>query len=254
MQRIELRNGGEPVPRDSGVAAERRVTLVFPATSAEYEEARVEVGSGATAPAGGRYVLTTDEQRRAWGLPDLANGAPAPDTAPGEPGAAAGPDPVPVVDPAEALDLLFEDDAGRSGDAAAVKEAGDGSGGGAAGTRRSGRTAPVQFVNLKHDLGPIPEDLRATFRELCRQTRIDGLLESIDALIEPLERSVVPDLEAARLGIEALRRREVTPERLGDAWRRGPAGRAGGACRPDLLGDREAPAEARQRPRPARFL
>ena len=224
MQRIELRNGVEPAPRDSGVAAERRVTLVFPATSTEYEEARVEVGSGAAAaPAGGRYVLTTDEQRRAWGLPDLANGAAAPDTVPGEPGAAEGPDPVPVVDPAEALDLLFEDDAGRSGDAAAVKEAGDGSGGGAAGTRRGGRTDPVQFVNLKHNRGPIPEDLRATFSELCRQTRIDGLLESIDALIEPLERSVVPDLEAARRGIEALRRREVTPERLGDPGGEDPA-------------------------------
>ena len=56
------------------------MTLVFPATSAEYEEARVEVGSGvAAAPAGGRYVLTTDDQRRAWGLLDLANGAAAPD-------------------------------------------------------------------------------------------------------------------------------------------------------------------------------
>ena len=224
MQRIELRNGGEPVPRDSGVAPERRVTLMFPATSAEYEEARVEVGSGAAAaPAGGHYVLTTDEQRRAWGLPDLANGTAAPDTAPGEPGAAAGPDPVPVVDPAEALELLFEDDAGRSGAAATVKEAGDGGGAGAAGTRRRGRIDPAPFVNLKHNRGPIPEDLRATFSELCRQTRIDGLLESIDALIEPLERSVVPDLEAARLGIEALRRREVTPERLGDPGGEDPA-------------------------------
>ena len=170
MQRIVLRNGGEPVPRDSRVAAERRVTLVFPATSAEYEEARVEVGSGpAAAAAGGRYVLTTDEQRRAWGLPDLANGAAAPGTAPGEPGAAAGLDPVPVVDLAGALDLLFEDDAGRSGDAAAAKEAGDGGGGGAAGTRRRGRTDPAPFVNLKHNRGPVPEDLRATFSELCRQ-------------------------------------------------------------------------------------
>ena len=224
MQRIELRNGGEPLPHDSGVAAERRVTLVFPATSAEYEEARVEVGSGAVAPAGGRYVLTTDEQRRAWGLPDLANGSAAPDTVPGEPGAAKGPDPVPVVDPAEALDLLFEDDAGRSGAAAAVKEAGgDGGDGGAAGTRRRGRPDPAPFVNLKHNRGPIPEDLRAAFSGLCRQTRIDGLLESIDALIEPLEGSVVPDLEAARRAIEALRRREITPERLGDPGGEDPA-------------------------------
>ena len=223
MQRIELRNGGEPRPRDSGVAAERRVTLVFPATSAEYEEARVEVGSGAAAPSVGRYVLTTDEQRRAWGLPDLANGAAAPDTAAGEPGAAEGPDPVPVVDAAEALDLLFEDDADRSGDAAAVKKAGDAGGGAAAGAHRRNRTDPVPFVSLKHNRGPIPEDLRAAFSELCRQTRIDGLLKSIDALIEPLERSAAPDLEAARLGIETLRRREVTPERLCDPGGEDPA-------------------------------
>ena len=128
-----------------------------------------------------------------------------------------------MVDPAEAIDLLFEDDAGRSGDAAAVKEAGDGGGGSAAGARRRGRTDPAPFVNLKHNRGPIPEDLRAAFSELYRQTRIDGLLESIDALFEPRERSVVPDLEAARLGIEALRRREVTPERLGDPGGEDPA-------------------------------
>ncbi len=224
MQRIELRNGGGPTPRDSGDAADRRVTLVFPATSAEYEEARVEVGAGAAAaPAGGRYVLTTDEQRRAWGLPDLANGSAGGDAASGEPGAAEGPAPVPVVDPAEALDLLFEDDAGRSGDAAAVKEAGDGGGGGAAGTRRRGRIDPAPFVNLKHGRGPIPDDLRVTFGELCRQTRIDELLQSIDAFIDPLERSAVPDLEAARRGVEALRRREVTPERLGDPAGEDPA-------------------------------
>ena len=210
----------------------------------------------AAAPAGGRYVLTTDEQRRAWGLPDLANGAAVPntgrDTAPGEPGAAEGPDPVPV-DPAEALDLLFEDDADPSGDAAAAKAVGDGGSGGAAGARQCGRTDPAPFVSLKHNHGPIPDDLRAAFGELCRQPRIDGLLRSIYALMEPLEQSAVPDLEAASREVEALRRREVRPD--GSATgRRGPGGRAGGARRQDMLGDREAPAEARQGPRPARFL
>ena len=72
-------------------------------------------------------------------------------------------------------------------------------------------------MNLKHGRGPIPDDLRAAFRELCRQTPIDGLLQSIEALIEPLERSAVPDLEAVRRRIEALRRREVT--RNGSATR-----------------------------------
>ena len=36
-------------------------------------------------------------------------------------------------------------------------------------------------------------------------------------MIATLERSVVPDLEAARIEVAALRRREVTRERLGDA-------------------------------------
>ena len=57
-----------------------------------------------------------------------------------------------------------------------------------------------------------PRDLR----ELCRQPHIDGLVESLDELIEPLERSVTPGLEGAGREIAALRRREVAPERLGE--------------------------------------
>ena len=186
------------------------------------------------------------DDRRAAGLPDLANGPAGSDIASGRPGAAEGPGPVPVVDPAEALDVLFEDDADRSDAAAGAKEAGDGGGGARPGAGRRGRTDPVPCVNLKHGRGDTPDDLRVAFRELCRQPRIDGLLQPIDALIEPLERSAVPDLEAARRGVEALRRREVAPERLGDPRGEGPGGRAGGAGRHDVLSDREAPAEAGQ--------
>ena len=41
-------------------------------------------------------------------------------------------------------------------------------------------------MNLKHDRGPIRDHIRATFRELCRQPRIDGLLESSDKAIATL--------------------------------------------------------------------
>ena len=86
-------------------------------------------------------------------------------------------------------------------------------------------------MNLKHDRGPIPDHIRATFRELCGQSRIDGLLESVDKLIATLEGSVVSDLEAARTEVAALRRQEVTRERLGDA---------GGADPEDEQADRVA--------------
>ena len=97
MQRIVLRNEDERT--GPGTEAERRVTLVFPASVTEYEQARVEVETsprppdetkpadpdedGGVTPAGedgvataetsgaGYYVVTSDSQRRAWGLPDL---------------------------------------------------------------------------------------------------------------------------------------------------------------------------------------
>ena len=51
--------------------------------------------------------MTSDSQRRAWGLPDLANGMAAPDAAPGGVDTIEGHDAVRVVDSAEAVDLLF---------------------------------------------------------------------------------------------------------------------------------------------------
>ena len=93
MQKIVVKNEDKRTASDSGAADDRRVTLVFPATSDEYKEARAEVEScpqaadeartgdrggdervtpageerAATAepPAGGYYVVTTDGQRRA---------------------------------------------------------------------------------------------------------------------------------------------------------------------------------------------
>ena len=238
-----MMNEDERTAPDSGAAEDRRVSLVFPATSDEYKQARAEVepcplaadeartgdpgadervtpagedrAATAETPAGGRYVVTTDEQRRAWGLPNLENGAAAPDIASGDPDTRETPDPVPVMDPDEAIELLFGDGVNPSADPALVN--------GAVGDvfadaieARRGRAGPGPVVNLKHDRGPIPAPVRATFRELCRQPRIDRLLESLDELIEPLERSVAPGLEAARREVAALRRREVTPERLGE--------------------------------------
>ena len=139
MRTIVLRNDDERTPGDSSAGEERRVTLFFPVTGDEYKQTRAAVegvtpvgeeGSGpAGTPAGGRYVVTTDQQRREWGLADLANG-PGGAAAPGDPDAMERSGAVSVVDSADALDLLFEDGAG--GDVAAA----------AAGGRRCGRTRP----------------------------------------------------------------------------------------------------------------
>ncbi|MCY4509001.1 MAG: hypothetical protein OXG35_18900 [Acidobacteria bacterium] len=102
---------------------------------------------------GGYYVVTTDSQRRAWGLPDLAKEAGARDTAPRNVDAVERHHVVPVVDPAEAMDLLFEDGGnesdGQDGDGRAI------------GVRRSVRPDAVPVVNLKHGRGPVPDDVRA---------------------------------------------------------------------------------------------
>ena len=245
MQKIVLKNEDKRTDPDSGAAEERRVKLVFPATSDEYKQARAEVescfqaadeartgdrggdervtsaeedGGAATAepPAGGYYVVTTDAQRRAWSLPDLEHEAAAPDTAPGDPDTRETPEPVPVMDPDEAIEVLFGDGANPSADPALVNGAVGEIFADAIEARRRGRAGPGPVVNLKHDRGPIPAPVHATFQELCRQPRIHNLLESLDELIEPLERSVAPGLKAARREVAALREREVTPERLGE--------------------------------------
>ena len=241
MRKIVLKNEDKRAEPNVGAADDRRVTLVFPATSDEYKQAQAEVESqaasegrtgdrggdehvppagedrGATAEttAGGYYVVTTDAQRRAWSLPDLENEAADPDT-PGGTDTRETPDPVPVMDPDEAIEVLFGDGANPSVDSPLVNGAVGQIFAGAIEARRGERAGPRPVVNLKHDRGPIPAPVYATFRELCRQPRIDGLLESLDELIEPLERSVAPGLEAAGREVAALRRREITPERLGE--------------------------------------
>ena len=174
MRTIVLRNDDERTPGDSSAGEERRVTLFFPVTGDEYKQTRAAVegvtpvgeeGSGpAGTPAGGRYVVTTDQQRREWGLADLANGPGGDAAAPGDPDAMERSGAVSVVDSADALDLLFEDGAG--GDVAAA----------AAGGRRCGRTRPGAFVNLKHGRVRVPDHVLAVFGELCRPGRIDSLL------------------------------------------------------------------------------
>ena len=126
MQRIALRNEDERTAPDSGAGAERRVILVFPASVTEYEQARVEVeasprppvetkpddrdedvtpagGDGAATaetPGDGYYVVTSDSQRRAWGLPDLANETAAHGSARRDADTIERHDRVPVVNPA----------------------------------------------------------------------------------------------------------------------------------------------------------
>ncbi|MCY4510427.1 MAG: AAA family ATPase, partial [Acidobacteria bacterium] len=145
------------------------------------------------------------------------------DTAPADVDTVERHDAVPVVDPAEAMDLLFENGGNESDD-----EDGDG---GAIASRRSGRPDPAPVVNLKHGRGPIPDDVLAVFRELCRQPKVDGVLELIDAAVAPLETAAVQELEEAHREVAALRQEEVTPERLGGA---------GGAAASDEAADRIA--------------
>ena len=108
MRTIVLRNDDERTPGNSSAGEERRVTLFFPVTGDEYKQTRAAVegvapggeeGSGpAGTPVGGRYVVTTDQQRREWGLPDLANGPGGDAAAPGDPAAMERAGAVSVVD------------------------------------------------------------------------------------------------------------------------------------------------------------
>ncbi len=208
MRTIVLRNDDERTPGNSSAGEERRVTLFFPVTGDEYKQTRAAVegvtpggeeGSGpAGTPVGGRYVVTTDQQRREWGLPDLANGPGGDAAAPGDPAAMERAGAVSVVDFADALDLLFEDGAGGDVAAALVDGAGGDVVAAAAGGRRCGRTRPGAFVNLKHGRVRVPDHVLAVFGELCRQGRIDSLLKSLDGLIKPLERMLASGLGSIR--------------------------------------------------------
>ena len=195
MRRIVVGEDRPGHEKDAGsTPAGGQVTLVFPETGSEYEQARADVETlaqtpGRTArrrrrkavaqardpiattekPVDGCYVVTTDKQRRAWGLPDLAAAAGG-EADRAEPGATQGRDAVAVVDPSDAVPFLLGNAPQRPDRRRDRADAG--------GTRarpgraRQGRPdAPT--VNLKQNRGPLPADLRTAFggwRAWCAKT------------------------------------------------------------------------------------
>ena len=239
------------------------VTLVLPETRAEYEEARAEVGRLAREAGGGEagrpadthgtngtyavtgagcWVVTTQDQRRAWGLPDLGGVASVPVRARDDLQRAWNRGAVPLVDADDAVRLLAGNDAGKQTDD-------DDDTYGANGARAFGPEQPEhaasEFVNLKH--GRIPAHVRETFDELTARPRIDALVGSLDELLGPLEREMLPRLEQTRRELASLRpllQRELAPERLHaprDAGQRaGGALHLGGGLHPLLRRARRA--------------
>ena len=202
------------------------VTLMLPETPGEYERARAQVerlardadggeaaGSAESEttgmngmPGADRWVVTTGEQRRAWGLPDLDSDAAVLARTCEDLRRAWSRDAVPLVDAGDAVRLL----AGNNDED-----------GGGEGTRafepRCPEHSAAEFVNLKHDYGPIPAHVREAFDELSGRSRFDLLLNAIDEVLGPLERETLPRLEETRREVGALRpllQRELAPERL----------------------------------------
>ena len=221
MQRIVFRADDERTEQGGGkdsaaaVTASRHVTLVFPATRAEYEQARAGVegtvrhgdetlpGLVPAAPTEGvDYVATTDAQRRAWSLPDLTCAGREDD------GAA-----VAVMAPCDAIRTLLGGDA-RGPDSrpeGAVRppgtEAADG------GVQRS----VADIVNLKEGRGHIPPGTRQAFDELSGATRLDAARGKLGAAIELLERKTLPALERSHHTIETLYEWPISRQRLSEA-------------------------------------
>ena len=156
-------------------------------------------------------MVTSSEQRRAWGLPDLGGGATVPVRTGENLRQARSRDAVPLVDVDDAIPLLVGNGAGRQ---AGVDDD--------IGGRREFEPprrdhAAAEVVNLRHDRGPILGHVRRTFDELSGRARIDALLDRLDKVLGPLERETLPELEDTRREIEALRpllQRELAPERL----------------------------------------
>ena len=213
MQRIVFRADDERTEPGGGndsvaaVTATRHVTLVFPATRAEYEQVRAAgerivrrsdetfLGLVPTAPAGGAdYVATTDAQRRARSLPDLTCAGREDD------GAA-----VAVMAPCDAIRTLLGGDA-RVPDArpeGAVPPAG------AEAVEGSARLSVTDIVNLKEGRGRIPPGSRQAFDELSRATQLDAARGKLGAAIELLERKTLPTLERSHHTIETLSQRPI---------------------------------------------
>ena len=253
MRRIVLgaedtRVGDGRVTGATGATTSVGVTLILPETRGEYERARAEVesldrgaveneaaGSADTdgtdgmdaTPGAGRWVVTTGEQRRAWGLPDLGDAAAVLARTYEDLRRAWSRGAVPLVDTDDAVRLLAGNGAGRRADAE------DGAGGGE-GARAFGPVRPehaaTELVNLKHDSGPIPPQVREAFDELTGRSRIDALVDALDEVLGSLEHETLPRLEETRREFGTLRpllQRELAPERLHAPPDAGP--RAGGA-------------------------
>ena len=221
MQRIVFRADDERTGPGGGsdsaaaVTASRHVTLVFPATRAEYEQARAggeavvrhgdetlpgHVSAGPTE--GSAYVATTDTQRRAWSLPDLTCAGREDD------GAA-----VAVMAPCDAIRTLLGGDA-RGTDPrpeGAVPPAGVAPEDGAA------QRSVADIVNLKEGRGRIPSGSRQAFDELSGATRLDAARGKLGAAIELLERKTLPALERSRHTFETLAQRPIIMQRLIEA-------------------------------------
>ena len=221
MQRIVFRADDERTEPGGGndsaaaVTATRHVTLVIPATRAEYEQVRTGVdgivrhgdetlpGRVPAAPiVGAAYVATTDAQRRAWSLPDLTCAGREDDGAT-----------VAVMAPCDAIRTLLGSDA-RGPDArpeGAVPPAG------AEAVDGGAQRAVADIVNLKEGRGRIPPGSRQAFDELSGGTQLDAARAKLDAAIELLERKTLPALERSQRTIETLTQRPIIMQRLSEA-------------------------------------
>ena len=226
MQRIVFRSDAEQIEpggdSDSvaAVTANRHVTLVFPATRAEYERALAGIeaivhhgdetlpGRVPAAPTdGAAYVATTDTQRRAWSLPDIADA--------GREGERR---PVAVMAPRDAIRTLLGgaahgQDSWREGD---LRQAG-------AEAEVGGAQRPVtDIVNLKEGRGRIPPGSRQAFDALSRSMQLDAARGKLGAAIELLERKTLPALEQSHRTLATLSRRPITRQRQSEACETDP--------------------------------
>ena len=230
MQRISFPLGdklAEPVSGgDSGTAgaAAGSATVVLPTTRAEYEQAIEELDtrgrSDETVPERvpeatterPAYVATTDAQRRAWNLPDLA----ATD--------AAGRRPEVVVMPlSDAIRTLADGgplgpDATQQGavpPADPLAEGGDAS-------------SLASVVNLKEGRGNVPAALRGAFEDLSRRSELDGARLQLERVIDHLAHTTVPALEQSHRDIVALSCRSVIRQRACETCDANPVLGSGG--------------------------
>ncbi len=226
MQRIVFRSDAEQIEPDgdsdsaAAVTATQHVTLVFPATRAEYERALAGIepivrrsdetlpGRVPAAPTeGAAYVATTDAQRRAWSLPDIADAG-----SEGERPAVA------VMAPRDAIRTLLGG-AARGQDSrreSELRQAG-------AEAEDGGAQRPAtDIVNLKDGRGRIPSGSRQAFDELSRRTQLDAARGRLGAAIDVLEHQTLPALEQSHRTLATLSQRPITRQRQSEACETDP--------------------------------